>query len=144
MDKLLSFSFLKHGRWSFHSQREPLCYRQQLRSVADLKKEKGCDEGLSYIRWHFQNKSLLIVQIVPISTTRLSWRRRKIGLVLEQRNNDQRGETKNKYKEYYSKQASIHTVAVVSRGGWNGVKQQNQRADSAEKKAAKENEASVQ
>lgn len=55
------------------------------------------------------------------------------------------GETKNKYKEYHSKQASIHTVAVVSRGGWNGVKQQqNQRADSAEKKAAKENEASVQ
>lgn len=44
------------------------------------------------------------------------------------------GETKNKYKEYHSKQASIHTVAVVNRGGWNGVKQQNQRADSAEKK----------
>lgn len=52
---------------------------------------------------------------------------------------------KNKYKEYHCKQALIHTVAVVSRGGgWNSVRQQNERADTVEKAAAKENEASVQ
>lgn len=40
----------------------------------------------------------------------------------------------------HSKPALIHTVAVISGGGWNTVKQQIERADTVEKIAAKENE----
>lgn len=69
--------------------------------------------------------------------------------MLEQRNNDQ-GERrkkkppKNKYKEYHCKQTLIYSVAELSRGGWSTVKQQNERADSVERAAAREEEASVQ
>lgn len=73
-------------------------------------------------------------------------------LVLEQRYRYQKKKRKrknkqrnleNKYKEYHCKPAFIHTVAVVSRRRWNHVKQQNERADTVERAAAKENEASV-
>ena len=45
--------------------------------------------------------------------------------------------------EYDCKQASIHTVAVVSWGGWITVKKQNERADGVKRTAANEKEASV-
>lgn len=73
---------------------------------------------------------------------------RKMGLVLEQRNQGKKKQNKQKplriNMESHSKQALIHTVAVISGGGWNTVKQQIERADTVEKTAAKENEASVQ
>lgn len=71
-----------------------------------------------------------------------------MGLLLEQKNSYQERKWEEKthlrYEEYHRKQASIHTEAVLSRGSWNAVKQQNERADTVEKTAAKEHEASLQ
>lgn len=58
--------------------------------------------------------------------------------------NDQTDKNDNKFKEYHCKQPLIHTVAMVSWGAWSTVKQQNERADTVEKTAAKQNQASVQ
>lgn len=72
-----------------------------------------------------------------------------MGLLLEQKNIELPGKkmgrkTHLRYEEYHCKQALIHTEAVLSRGSWNAVKQQNERADTVEKTAAKEHEASLQ
>lgn len=97
---------------------------------------------------HFSEQSLLTVQIIPTVThwRALRWQRHKMGLMLEQRNNDQgkKKPPKNKYKEYHCKQALIYSVAELSRGGWSTVKQQNERADSVERAAAREKEANAQ